>query len=139
MKFLLSTFFLLLFSVAIGQRALNIYGGINRDVYLGCLNCDCYNSNSIWNVKGLYGSAQNSNSIWNPNGMYGSATSSTSPFNPTASDPPVIFGKNGSFMGYFTINEYRSQRAGGQLLLTIYKNYDQIRNDVGRWYEKLFK
>ena len=138
MKFLFSIFLLLALSSTLAQRTLNIYGGINRDVYLGCLNCDNNNSNSIWNVKGTYGSTYNTNSIWNANGIYGDATSSTSAFNPTASDPPVIMGKNG-FMGYFTINQYKTQRAGGQLISAIYTYYAQIRTDVGRWYERLCK
>ena len=45
------------------SQTLHLYGGKNHDVYLGCLNCDAYNSNSIWNEYGTYGSKYNSNSI----------------------------------------------------------------------------
>jgi len=50
----------------------------------------------------------------------------------------VLLFWNGNFIDYFTINEYKAQRAGGQLLITIYKYYDQIRNNTDRWYEKSF-
>jgi len=36
-----------------GQKQLHIYGGKDHDVYLGCLNCDNYDSNSIWNAYGI--------------------------------------------------------------------------------------
>lgn len=122
-----------------GQKQLHIYGGRDHDIYLGCLNCDSYNSNSIWNAYGTYGSSYNSKSIWNSYGSYGSEYSSTSPFNSYASYPPVIVDKDGNFYGYFTTNEYKSQRADFNLALTIYKYYDLIREDVSKWYQKIFR
>ncbi len=44
---------------------LHLYGGQNHDEYLGCLNCDSYDKNSIWNEYGTYGNEYNSYSPWN--------------------------------------------------------------------------
>ena len=139
MKITLTVVIILIAICSFGQKQLEIYGGKDHDVYLGCLNCDSYNSNSIWNEYGTYGSSYNSKSIWNEYGSYGSEYSSTSPFNSYASDPPVIVDKDGGFYGYFTINEYKSKRANFELALTIYKYYDLIRDDVSKWYDKIFK
>lgn len=121
------------------QKSLHIYGGKDHDVYLGCLNCSKYDQNSIWNQYGTYGSKYNASSIWNKYGDYGGKYSDTSPFNPYASTPPVIVDKDGGFYGYFTVNTYKDKRADFKLVLTIYKYHDEIADDVGTWYDKLFE
>ena len=120
------------------QKPLHIYGGQSHDIYLGCLNCDSYNTSSIWNEYGSYGSGYNVKSIWNEYGQYGSEYSNYSPFNSSARYPPVIVDKDGNFYGYFTINEYNSKRADFQLALIIYKYFDIIRDDISKWYDKIF-
>lgn len=130
-----STFILL---SSFGQTALHLYGGKEHDVYLGCLNCDKYSPNSIWNSYGDYGSKYNIKSIWNSYGIYGSQYSNTSPFNSYATEPPVIVDKDGGFYGYFTVNSYKDKRADFSLVLTIYRYYDLMRDDVSKWYDKLF-
>lgn len=122
---------------ACGQ-VLYIFGGSKHDVYLGKLNADKYDSESIWNSYGTYGSKYSSNSIWNSYGTYGSEYSSYSPFNAYAQYPPVIVDNSGNFYGYFTVNQYKSQRADFGLVNMIYKFYDLIREDISAWYEKLF-
>lgn len=82
---------------------LMIYGGKDNDEYLGKLNASKYDSESIWNQYGEYGSRYNSKSIWNGYGTYGSKYSSYSPFNNYASNPPVLVDKNGKFYGYSII------------------------------------
>ena len=139
MKYSLAISFMLFSLSSFSQKALQIYGGEDHDVYLGCLNCDSYNSNSIWNQYGTYGLHYNSNSIWNRYGEYGSTTSSTSPFNSYASYPPVVIDSDGGFYGYLTVNKYKSKRLESELASTIYKYFDLIRDDVAKWYEKLFK
>lgn len=69
----------MLVSRFVNGQTLHLYGGPNHDVYLGCLNCNNYDSNSIWNTYGNYGSVYNSNSIWNKYGTYGSEYNSYSP------------------------------------------------------------
>jgi hypothetical protein len=105
------------------SQTLHLYGGKNHDVYLGCLNCDAYNSNSIWNEYGTYGSKYNTYSPWNA----------------YSSEPPVVVDKDGNFYGYFTVNKYNSKQADFELALTIYSNYDLIMDDVSKWYEKIFE
>ena len=87
---------------------LMIFGGENHDVYLGCLNCSEYATDSVFNEYGSYGSAYSATSIYKTYGQYGSAYSSLSPCNPYAANPPVVVEDNGTFYGYLTVNEYKS-------------------------------
>ena len=138
-KIIFLTLLLLTITTIAYSQTLHLYGGKNHDVYLGCLNCDKYNSNSIWNAYGTYGSKYNSNSIWNAYGTYGSKYNSYSPWNAYSSDPPVVVDKEGNFYGYFTVNAYKDKRADFGLALTIYKYYDLIMDDVSKWYDKIFE
>lgn len=138
MKKLLIIIIICISAPALAQKTLYIYGGEGRDIFLGCLNCDNHNSKSIWNEHGAYGSRYNAKSIWNEYGNYGSDYSNYSPFNQYANYPPVVVDKDGVFCGYFTVNEGKLKRADFKLLQIIYKNYDMIRDDVGKWYNKIF-
>ena len=120
------------------SQTLYIYGGEDHDVFLGKLNASKYDSKSIWNEYGTYGSEYNANSIWNEYGTYGSAYSSYSPFNSYASYPPVIVDEEGNFYGYFTVNKYKSKRANFDLVNIICEYYESIREDVDEWYDKIF-
>jgi hypothetical protein len=138
-----NSFFLIVINffalLSFGQKSLQIYGGEDHDIYLGCLNCNDVASNSIWNDVGKYGSNVSSLSIWNDVGRYGSDVSSYSPWNDYASYPPVIVDNDGGFYGYFTINESKSKRAEFDLVGTLYKYHDFIKDDVGKWYKKIFE
>ena len=90
------------------------------------------------NEYGKYGSKYNSNSIWNEYGKYGSDYSNYSPFNEYASKPPVLKDKNGKIFGYFTANRYKYKRADYDIIDTILENYEEIRDDVGDWYDVIF-
>lgn len=125
-------------SIVCSAETLYIYGGSDHDVFLGCLNSSKYDSNSIWNEYGTYGSKYNSKSIWNDYGTYGGSYSAYSPWNSYASDPPVIVDKEGNFYGYLTINQYKSNRANFSLVQYLYKYYDVIKDNVGTWYDKIF-
>ena len=118
--------------------ACQIFGGEDHDVYLGKLNASEYDSESIWNEYGKYGSEYNSNSIWNEYGKYGSEYSNYSPFNEYASHPPVIVDEDGNFYGYFTVNKFKSKRANFELVNIICEYYEEIREDVDEWYDKIF-
>lgn len=120
------------------SQTLYIYGGEDYDVFLGKLNASKYDSKSIWNEYGTYGSEYNTNSIWNEYGTYGSEYSSYSPFNSYASYPPVIVDEEGNFYGYFTVNKYKSKRANFDLVNIICEYYESIREDVDEWYDKIF-
>jgi len=72
--------------------------------YLGRIT-NRYESDSIFNSYGTYGSRYSSNSVWNDYGSYGSKYSSTSARNPYASSPPFIV-KNRRVIGRLTTNRY---------------------------------
>jgi hypothetical protein len=74
--------------------------------YLGKLVTNEYDSDSIWNAYGTYGSKYSSDSIWNTYGDYGSEYSTKSAFNKYTTTPPKIVDNNGNFIGYLTTNEY---------------------------------
>ena len=65
MKRTIATLAMLLCMVSLQAQTLLIYGGSDHDVLLGKLNADCYDSESIWNEYGTYGSKYSSKSIWN--------------------------------------------------------------------------
>lgn len=136
---LLTAFLSLVISTLAQGQTLHIYGGSNHDVYLGCLNCNNYDKNSIWNTYGTYGSKYNSISIWNAYGTYGSKYNAASPWNSYSNDPPVIVDKEGGFYGYFTTNRYKSKRADFGLVEVLYEYNEQIREDVSDWYDKIFE
>lgn len=92
---------------AIVSGKLMVFGGTGHDVYLGCLNCPEYASDSIFNTYGQFGSPYSTTSILNQYGRFGSAYSSESACNPYATDPPVIVDGAGHFHGYLTANEYK--------------------------------
>jgi len=138
MKLTLFLTSLLFVQIALGQKALHLYGGQDHDVYLGCLNCNDIDRNSIWNDIGTYGSNISSKSIWNDIGTYGSDISNYSPFNSIASYPPAIVDKDGNFYGYLTANDINSKRANFKLALTICEYYKEIQKDVSGWYKKIF-
>lgn len=58
--------------------------------YLGNLSANRYDSNSVNNPYGRYGSEYSAESINNPYGQYGSRYSNDSPNNPYATNPPAI-------------------------------------------------
>ena len=127
-----------MFPIYVEAQAFHIYGGKNHDVYLGCLNCSKYDTNSIWNSYGDYGSKYSSKSIWNNYGDYGSTYSNYSPFNVYASYPPVIVDRTGNSYGYFTCNTANSKSVKFDLANIIYKYYNLIRDNVSDWYDEIF-
>ncbi len=58
--------------------------------YLGNLNKNPYDPNSVSNPYGVYGSPYSPNSINNPYGVYGSPYSVQSPNNPYGQGPTII-------------------------------------------------
>jgi hypothetical protein len=84
---------------------LHLYSNDGKE-YLGKLVTNEYDSDSIWNKYGDYGSKYSTTSIWNTYGDYGSAYSSESAFNEYATKPPKIVDNKGNFIGYLTSNEY---------------------------------
>lgn len=75
--------------------------------FLGKLTLNQYDSDSISNTYGSFGSPYSSTSIKNPFSQYGSPYSSLSPNNPYSSTPPIIYLKGRQY-GYLTKNKYKS-------------------------------
>jgi hypothetical protein len=84
-----------------------IFGGEGHKIYLGCLSCTEYASDSILNEYGSHGSPYQSESIFNPYGRYGSKYDNYSACNPFASDPPVIVDDDGNYYGRLTVNKFK--------------------------------
>jgi hypothetical protein len=106
---------------------LMLFGGENHTVFLGYVNANKYETNSIWNKYGKYGSKYSSDSIWNKYGTYGSKYNNYSPWNKYTFDgSPVIVDKYGNFYGNFTVNNTNSQQTKIKLCLWILGSYDYI-------------
>ncbi|MFD2330045.1 hypothetical protein ACFSR7_12405 [Cohnella sp. GCM10020058] len=71
--------------------------------YLGKLSSNTYDTESVFNEYGDYGSKYSQSSIWNEYGNYGGDYANTSAFNKYATKPPIIL-QNGKVIGYLTTN-----------------------------------
>lgn len=120
-------------------QTLLLYGGSNNDQFLGCMNCDKYDKNSIWNEYGTYGSKYSSTSIWNKYGSYGGQYSQYSPFNPYTSKAPVIVDSRGEFYGHLSANKYHNKRATSKLALVITEYWEKIGENSSEAYDLIFK
>ena len=63
-----------------------------------------YESDSILNEYGQFGSEYSDKSIWNEYGTYGGKYSSMSPFNEYTSTPPILV-KDGNSIAYLTVSK----------------------------------
>jgi hypothetical protein len=77
--------------------------------FLGSLNPNTFDSDSIFNQFGIYGSQFSQTSIFNPFSIYGNEFSNLSSHNKFATNPPKIY-LRGQFMGYLTKNPNFSNR-----------------------------
>jgi hypothetical protein len=77
-----------------------------HSTYLGHLSANRYDSDSIANPYGQYGSRYAANSINNPYGRFGSRCSSSSPRNPYSTNGPSIYGADGTYLGKLSTNRY---------------------------------
>ncbi len=108
----------------VGTAKFMIFGGVDHKIYLGCLNCSQYVSDSVFNEYGQHGSRYSSESIWNHYGEYGSAYSTYGACNAYATDPPVIVDNAGNYYGRLTLNRYHAQFGAGG------KYYDWLKQSV---------
>jgi len=77
--------------------------------FLGKLNPNEHDNESIFNPSGPYGSTYSPTCIFNPYSPYGGQYSTSSPFNQYADDPPKVF-LNGRFVAFLTVNQYKTPR-----------------------------
>lgn len=107
----------------------HLWGGNNLGIYLGCLTCSRFDSDSVCNSFGEYGSSFSSSSIWNSYGTYGSTYEPYSPWNTYSSSGPGIFSTDGlTFYGYFTTNSYMANRTKNSVYLSILDYYISTRD-----------
>lgn len=108
--------------------ALLLYGGAGHKDFLGCLNCNQFDSTSVCNEFGPYGSEFSTSSIWNEFSSFGSEFSSYSPWNEFSSTAPAIVDKNGNFYGYFSANEFHQRRTRITGLLQLFELAKKAKN-----------
>lgn len=94
-----------------------IFGGRRHDTFLGCLTCSQYNSSSVFNEFGKYGSSYSATSVFNNYSDFGSPYSPYSACNKYATDPPVLVDRAGNFYGRLTLNQYRGDRVTDSTVL----------------------
>lgn len=87
----------------------------DKKIFLGTINFNKYDNDSLANKYGTYGSQYSQISIFNKYGTYGSQYSSYSPFNEYTRTPPIIVDNNSRVIGKLTANMY----AGGNIIDTI--------------------
>ena len=123
---IISKLLLILFFVSFSNSQTTeylIFSDDGENEFLGCIGCGIYDSKSICNEFGTYGSEFNSKSIWNEFSTYGNEFSSYSPWNEFSSNGPKLVDKDGNFYGRFSINEYNGFQLSEDLL-KIYNYYD---------------
>jgi len=87
-------------------RKIMIFGGQSHATYLGCLTCSEYDSESVFNAYGSYGSKYSTTSIFNKYGSFGSRYSGESACSPYATDRPVFVDSNGGDYWRVTVRNY---------------------------------
>jgi len=92
----------------------------NKNTYLGKIT-NSYDSESIFNEYGTYGSEYNSSSIWNQYATFGSEYSSYSANNSYTSTPPMII-KNKKIVGYLSANKSIKSSISPNLLKALCKD-----------------
>ncbi|OUS18518.1 hypothetical protein A9Q93_03875 [Nonlabens dokdonensis] len=128
---------LLITTYSATSQNLHLYGGSDYTEYLGCLDCSRFDSKSIWNAFGDYGSSFSNTSIWNDLNNYGDPNKKLSPWNEVTNTPPKILDDKGKFKGYLTANTSLKDRSLSRLATELVKNYKVIPKDIGKWYKKL--
>jgi len=77
-----------------------------KHTYLGTLTTNKFDTESVFNEFGIYGSEFSSKSIYNEFGTFGSEFSIYSPFNEFTSKPPLIIDADGNVVGRLSVNEF---------------------------------
>jgi len=75
---------------------------------VGCITCNEYEGDSIWNEYSTFGNEYNADSIWNEYGTYGNEYGTISPWNEYGTGMKII-DLEGNYYGQFTANNYNNQ------------------------------
>lgn len=92
----------------------------NNNTLLGKITSP-FDSKSIFNEYGEYGSEYSTKSIWNQYGTFGNEYSTYSPFNKYTTTPPMLV-KNGKIIGYLTVNKFVKPSISPNLLKELCKD-----------------
>lgn len=91
------------------QAAGQSYIQAENGQFLGKLNPNKFDNDSIFNTYGPYGNKFSNTCIFNKFSDYGSQFSALSPYNQFAATPPKLF-VNGQFVAYLTVNSMLTPR-----------------------------
>ncbi len=100
-------------------KKLYLYANDGTGTFLGNINLNKYDVDSIANTYGNYGSKYSQTSIFNTYGTYGGKYSNYSAFNEYATKPPKILNEDGKFIGYLTANKYLQNAYSYEEVLSI--------------------
>jgi hypothetical protein len=89
--------------------------------FLGKITSNKYESDSILNKYGTFGSKYSGTSIFNKYSQYGSKYGSFSINNPYCQSPPKLFIK-GKFVGHVTVNKYVTDKIPTETFLYLLEN-----------------
>lgn len=92
----------------------------SQNTYLGKI-VNSYQSDSIFNEYGTYGSEYNTGSIWNEYGTFGSEYNNYSATNAYTTTPPMII-KNKQIIGYLSANKNMKGTISPNLLKALCKD-----------------
>jgi hypothetical protein len=86
------------------QTRMQIYAGPLHREYLGCLNCDQYDVNSVWNSHSPFGWDNDypNNSHFS---IYRAAHGRYSACDPFAPEPPILIDTSGKTYGHLNVSE----------------------------------
>ena len=84
-----------------------LWGGANHAVFLGCWNCNQFAAESVFNQFGQYGSRFSQTSIWNHFAQYGSEFNTNGACNQFASNPPILLNTGTNRFTELTLNQFR--------------------------------
>lgn len=138
MKYLITATLLIIISSSLLSQTYKLYGGIDNKVFLGNLNTNKSDTNSIWNRNGTYGSHLSGKSIWNRVGIYGSEYKKFSPWNRHTTNGPLIVDNHGNEYGYMSANRAHPKRTQLVWVQWILDNKELIIKDPDKAYNKLF-
>jgi len=111
--------------ITLSSFPLYLYADDGTGTFLGEISSNKYDTDSIANKYGDYGSKYQTKSIFNQYGNYGSKYSQYSVFNEYATKPPKIMDKNGKVVGYLSANKYIKDAISYEEMLVLLKKFNK--------------
>ena len=101
---------------------IELWGGANYNVFLGCFSCNEFAGDSVFNQFGPFGGRFSPTSVWNRFSDYGSPFSPTSACNEFAANPPRIVDTAARTYTELTLNTFRPFGNRTPAVLNLLKN-----------------